>query len=228
MKLIKVLSSVFGCIFSISVFGADNDIYITQTGTGLTLTIDQIGASNVVGTSQARVSLSGTGMTVDIDQLGDTNVLAASISQGNSTSWTYKATGDSNVATLAVGATGDVAGSDFDFQATGDSNVLIFTQGDSATGTAGNQDLVVTGTSNNINAKCNVIGCKNEWAISGNSNDIDTVQSGANDHEIIVSLTGNSNNVDVDQTDTASTNVFNLTAATSNGTIDIDQCASGC
>ena len=83
MKLIKVFSSVSVLIFSASVFSADNDIYITQTGTGLTLTIDQVGAGNVVGTSQARVSLSGTGMTVDIDQLGDTNTLAASIGQAN-------------------------------------------------------------------------------------------------------------------------------------------------
>ena len=228
MKLIKVLSSVSVLIFSVSVFSADNDIYITQTGTGLTLTIDQVGAGNVVGTSQARVSLSGTGMTVDIDQLGDTNTLAASIGQANTSSFTYKATGDSNTATLAVGATGDVAGSDLDFEATGDSNVLTFTQGDASTATAGNQDMVITGTSNNMNVKCNVIGCKNEWAVSGNSNDVDTLQSGASDHTIVVSLTGSSNNVDVDQTDTANANVFNLTATTSNGTIDIDQCASGC
>ena len=60
MKLIKILSSVLALIFSVSVFSADNDIYITQTGTGLTLTIDQIGASNVVGTTAARVSLTGT------------------------------------------------------------------------------------------------------------------------------------------------------------------------
>ena len=34
-----------------SVYAGNNDIYITQTGTGLTLTIDQIGATNKVGTT---------------------------------------------------------------------------------------------------------------------------------------------------------------------------------
>ena len=229
LNLLRILSSIF--ILSVSMtngYTADSDIYITQTGTGLTLTIDQVGSGNIVGTSQARVRLSGTSMTVDVEQLGASNVLAASISQGNSSSWTYKAEGDSNTATFAVGGTGDVAGSDFDFEATGDSNVLTFTQGDAATSTSGNQDMVITGTSNNINAKCNVIGCKNEWAVSGNSNDIDTLQSGANDHSIVVSLTGSSNDVDVDQTDTANANVLNLTSTTSNATINIDQCASGC
>ena len=228
MKWTQILSSILMLIVSANAFCGNNDIYLTQTGTGLTLSIDQIGASNVVGTSQARVILSGTSMTVDLDQIGDTNILAASILQGNSSSWTYKATGDSNTAAITVGGTGDAAGTDFDFEATGDSNVLTFTQGDSATATTGDQDFVVTGTSNNINVKCNVIGCTNSWTVSGNSNDIDTVQSGRQDHDITVVLTGSSNNVDVDQTDTASTNVLNLISTTSSATINVDQCASGC
>ena len=224
----KRLLSVGVLLLSLTSFGGNNDIYLTQTGTGLTLTIDQIGASNVVGTTQARVTLSGTTMTVDLDQIGDSNILAASILQGNSSSWTYKATGDSNTAAITVGGTGDAAGTDFDFEATGDSNVLTFTQGDSATATTGDQDFAVTGTSNNINVKCNVVGCTNSWTVSGNSNDIDTVQSGRQDHDITVVLTGSSNDVDVDQTDTASTNVANLISTTTSGTINIDQCASGC
>ena len=224
----KILLGVIILFVSASAFSGNNDIYITQTGTGLTLTIDQIGATNKVGTSQARVTLSGTSMTVDLDQIGDTNTIAASILQGNSSSWTYKATGDSNVGTFAVEATGDSASTDFDFEATGDSNVLTFTQGDAATATGGNQDFVVTGTSNDINVKCNVVGCINNWTVSGNSNDIDTIQSGRQDHDITVSLTGSSNNVDVDQTDTASTNVANIVSTTTNGVINVDQCASGC
>jgi hypothetical protein len=224
----KRLLSASVLLFSLTSFAGNNDIYLTQTGTGLTLTIDQIGAGNVAGTSQARVILSGTTMTVDLDQIGDTNIFAASILQGNSSSWTYKATGDSNTAAITVGGTGDAASTDFDFEATGDSNALTFTQGDSATATSGNQDFVVTGTSNDINAKCNVIGCINSWTVSGNSNDIDTLQSGKQDHDITVVLTGSSNNVDVDQTDTVSTNVANIISTTTSGTINVDQCASGC
>jgi hypothetical protein len=224
----KRLLSVGALLLALTSFAGNNDIYLTQTGTGLTLTIDQIGASNVIGTTQARVTLSGTTMTVDLDQIGDSNIIAASILQGNGSSWTYKATGDSNTAAITVGGTGDAASTDFDFEATGDSNVLTFTQGDTATATTGDQDFAVTGTSNNINVKCNVVGCTNSWTVSGNSNDIDTVQSGRQDHDITVVLTGSSNDVDVDQTDTASTNVANLISTTTSGTINIDQCASGC
>ena len=167
-------------------------------------------------------------MTVDIDQIGDSNSLVASILQGNSSSWTYTNTGDSGSATFAVGATGDVANSDFDFAATGDSNVLVWTQGAASTATAGNQDFSITGTSNEFTGTCEVVGCINNWTISGNSNDITTTQTGSADHSITATLTGGSNTVTIDQTDTASTNVVNLISTTTNGTIDVDQCASGC
>lgn len=227
----KVLISVIALLVS-TAYAGNNDIYITQTGTGLTLTIDQIGATNTVGTSQTRAVLGGTSMTVDIDQIGSSNAIVASILQGNSSSWTYSNTGSSATATFAVGATGDVANSDFDYTATGgDSNVLVWTQGAAATATGGNQDFIISGASNNINATCEVVGCINNWDITGDSNDIDTTQTGSADHSITVDLTGSSMDIDIDQTDTTSTNVANLLLQSSGGSgssINIDQCATGC
>ena len=75
-------------LFAPFAFAGDNDIYITQSGTGLTMNIDQIGGTNKVGTSQARATFTGTSMVVDIDQIGYTNTLAATVAQGNSTSFT--------------------------------------------------------------------------------------------------------------------------------------------
>ena len=226
----KNLLKIFLVLASPVVFGANNDIYITQSGTGLTLTIDQIGNSNVVGTSQTRATFTGTSMTVDADQVGDSNTLTASIAQGNSTSFTVTSTGDSNATTLAFGGTGDVANTDFDLTETGDSNVVVFTQGAASTATAGNQAITITGTSNNINATCEVVGCINNWTVDGDSNDIETTQTGNADHQITASITGNTNNIDIDQTNsTGSTSgIAVITATTSNGTIDIDQCTSGC
>ena len=224
----KKILGLFAICLSFSAFAGNNDIYITQTGTGLTLTIDQIGATNTIGTSGARAVLSGTSMTVDLDQIGDSNTWLASILQGNSSSWTYSVTGYSNSATLAVGGSGDADGSDFDYTTVGDSNVLIWTQGANSTATSANTDFSISGTSNNINAACDSVGCINNWTISGNSNDIDTVQTGSANHSITVALTGTSNDIDVHQTDGTSTNVVNLISTTTGGTIDVDQCASGC
>ena len=224
----KKILGLFAIVLSFGAFAGNNDIYITQTGTGLTLTIDQIGATNTVGTSNSRATLSGTSMTVDIDQIGDSNSFLASILQGNSSSWTWSVTGDSNAGTFAVGATGDAAHSDFDYITVGDSNVFSWTQGAASTATGGNQDFAISGTYNDYTGTCEVVGCINNWTISGNSNDITTTQTGSADHSITATLTGGSNTVTIDQTDTASTNVVNLISTTTNGTIDVDQCASGC
>ena len=224
----KKILGLFAICLSFGAFAGNNDIYITQTGTGLTLTIDQIGATNTVGTSSSRAILSGTSMTVDIDQIGETNSFLASILQGNSSSWTWSVTGDSNTGTFAVGATGDAQNSDFDYITVGDSNTFSWTQGAAATATGGNQDFSITGTSNAYVGTCEVVGCINNWTISGNSNDITTTQTGSADHQITASLTGSSNTVTIDQTDTTSTNVVNLISTTTSGTIDVDQCASGC
>ena len=211
-------------------YGGNNDIYITQSGAGLTLTIDQLGATNKVGTSQARVTLVGTSMVVDIDQVGHQNTLAQTVAQGNSTSWTMRQTGDSNTSTITAGGTGDVASTDFDYAATGDTNVLTLTQGAAATATGGNQDYVIAGNENNVNTTCEVVGCINNWNIDGDTNDVDTTQTGNSDHSITAIITGNTNNIDIDQTNSGGSvsDVVVITATTTGGVIDIDQCTSGC
>ncbi len=223
---------LYSLAYTISAHSANNSIYITQSGgsSALTMNIDQIGNSNVVGTSQARVSLSGTSMVVDADQVGDSNIIAATIAQGNSSSFTLRSTGDSNTQTIAAGATGDIQGSDFDFDATGDSNVLTFTQGAAATATSGDTDIVIAGTSNNLNIVSEVVGATNNWDVDGDSNDIDTTQTGNANHSITVDITGNTNNIDIDQTNSggSTSGIVDLIAISTGGVIDIDQCTSGC
>ena len=226
------LAVLFSLAYMVSVHGANNSIYITQSGgsSALTMNIDQIGDSNVVGTTGTRASLTGTTMTVDIDQVGDSNVIAATVAQGNTTSFTLTSTGDSNTQTLAVGATGDAAGSDFDFAATGDSNALTFTQGAAATATSGNTDIVIAGTSNDLNITSEVVGATNNWDVDGDSNDIDTTQTGNANHSITADITGNTNNIDIDQTNSTGSvsAIVDIIGITTGGTIDIDQCSSGC
>ncbi len=223
---------LYSLAYAASISAANNSIYITQSGgsSALTMNIDQIGNSNVVGTSQARVSLTGTSMVVDVDQVGDSNVIAATVAQGNSSSFTLTSTGDSNTQTIAAGATGDIQGSDFDFAATGDSNVLTFTQGAAATATSGNTDIVIAGTSNNLNLVTEVVGGTNNWDVDGDSNDIDTTQTGNANHSITADVTGNTNNIDIDQTNSggSTSGIVDLVAITTGGVIDIDQCTSGC
>jgi len=217
--------------FVTSVTAGNNDIYLTQSGGGaFNLTIDQIGATNKVGTSNANVTMAGASITGDFKQQGNTNTFAASIAQGNSSSWTMYQIGNSNNSTVTAGGTGAVTSSDFDYSATGNENVLVWLQGSSSTATGGNQDFVIAGNTNNVNSRCEVIGCINNWDIDGNTNDIDVTQIGTDDKSITFDLTGDGNNIDIDQTTSASgvTDTIAITAVSSSGTINLDQCTSGC
>jgi len=196
-NLIKIL---LVCFVGLATAG-DNDIYLTQSGGGaFTLTIDQIGSTNKVGTSAARVTMAGSSLTGDFKQQGATNTLAAAIAAANSSSWTMYQIGDSNTSTLTAGGGGSVASSDFDYNATGNTNVLTWLQGSSSAATGGNFDAALTGNTNDLNIRCETIGCVNNWDIDGNSNDIDVTQIGTDDKSITFTLVGDSNDVDIDQT----------------------------
>ena len=226
-NLIKIL--LVGFVANIA--AGNNDIYLTQSGGGaFTLTIDQIGSTNKVGTSAARVTMAGSSITADLKQQGATNTLAAAIAQANSSSWTMYQIGDSNTSTLTAGGGGSVASSDFDYNATGNSNILTWLQGSSSAATGGNFDATITGNSNDLNIRSEVIGAVNNFSVDGNSNDFDITQVGTDDKAITFTLVGDSNDVDIDQTTSASgvTDTISLVAASTSGTINIDQCTSGC
>jgi len=73
-NLIKLL---LVCFVSVAYTG-NQDIYLTQSGGGaFTLTIDQIGSTNKVGTSGARVTMAGSSITADLKQ--GVKLLVASI-----------------------------------------------------------------------------------------------------------------------------------------------------
>tara|TARA_R110000823_G_scaffold69851_1_gene161553 strand:+ start:480 stop:1196 length:717 start_codon:yes stop_codon:yes gene_type:complete len=226
-NLIKILL----ICFTTSAIAGNNDIYLTQSGGGdFTLQIDQIGSTNVVGTSGARVIMAGSSLDANIKQQGATNTLVASILQANTSSWTMWQVGDSNTSTITAGGSGSVASSDFDYSATGNTNVLTWLQGSSSPATGGNFDAAITGNTNDLNIRSEVIGAINNWDIDGNSNDIDVTQIGTDDKAITFTLVGDSNNIDIDQTTAASgvTDTISLVANSTSGTINIDQCTSGC
>jgi len=227
----KYLLKLFLLLAASNLFSGNNDIYLSQSGGGaFLLTIDQIGATNIVGTSGARSTFAGASITADIKQQGNTNTLANAIAQAASSSWTMYQIGNSNTSTITAGGSGAVTSSDFDYSATGNTNVLTWLQGSTSAATSGNFDAVITGNTNDLNIRSEVIGAVNNWTIDGNSNDIDVTQIGTDDKSITASITGDSNNIDIDQTTSASgvTDTINIVAASTSGVINIDQCSTGC
>ena len=106
-------------------------------------------------------------------------------------------TGDSNVFDWNIGYIGDADNSDIDVTVTGDSNTWDFDQGYAASANYLNFDLTLVGDSNDFFIDIDSDQAKWEMEVTGDSNNIDTKQLDASDHELKVVHTGDSINMDV-------------------------------
>ena len=180
----------------------DNEIFLQQSGDNLTLTIDQVGYGNKFGGTIASGSvatdmiLTGSNITFNLDQIGNSNQLfGPAILDSSTIDMTF--TGDSNVFDWNIGYIGDADNSDIDVTVTGDSNTWDFDQGYAASANYLNFDLTLVGDSNDFFIDIDSDQAKWEMEVTGDSNNIDTKQLDASDHELKVVHTGDSINMDV-------------------------------
>lgn len=180
----------------------DNEIFLQQSGDNLTLTIDQVGYGNKFGGTIANGSvatdmiLTGSNITFNLDQIGNSNQLfGPAILDSSAIDMTF--TGDSNVFDWNIGYIGDADNSDIDVTVTGDSNTWDFDQGYAASANYLNFDLTLVGDSNDFFIDIDSDQAKWEMEVTGDSNNIDTKQLDASDHELKVVHTGDSINMDV-------------------------------
>jgi len=205
MKMNK-LKLCLGLLFTVSVMPLiaddDNEIFLQQSGDNLTLTIDQVGYGNKFGGTIANGSvatdmiLTGSNITFNLDQIGNSNQLfGPAILDSSAIDMTF--TGDSNVFDWNIGYIGDADNSDIDVTVTGDSNTWDFDQGYAASANYLNFDLTLVGDSNDFFIDIDSDQAKWEMEVTGDSNNIDTKQLDASDHELKVVHTGDSINMDV-------------------------------
>ena len=104
MKLVGAnLILIFMAVFTIFASAADNEVFITQSGTNAQIEVDQIGSGNEVEGNEAAAGsnpisdfkLTGNSQTIDIDQVGDNNIFRGDIDSSTFTG-TFKFTGSTN------------------------------------------------------------------------------------------------------------------------------------
>jgi hypothetical protein len=103
MKLVGAnLVLVLMAVFTIFASAADNEVFITQSGTNAQIASDQIGSGTTVEGNAAAGSeplsdfkLTGNSQTIDIDQIGDSNIFRGDIDSDTFTG-NFSFTGDSN------------------------------------------------------------------------------------------------------------------------------------
>jgi len=181
----------------------DNEINIDQTGDTLSLYIDQVGYGNKLGldnfsSGSSAMPIIGTSLSFDIDQIGNQNLLYGTLT-ASSSSYTLSWTGDSNVWDWLIGDTGSADSSNLLVDITGDSNSMDFDQGSLFSAERLDFDLTVIGSSNIFDVDVEADDVIWNFDITGDSNNINTLQKDGGYQEINLILSGDSADVDINQ-----------------------------
>ena len=129
MKILKLLT--LAMMLNVSLYGADNEIYIDQSGDTANIDLEQLGSSNIIGgldsTAGSLTPLDLDGNTLDLilNQIGDSNTFLGDILGDNIVGY-FNFDGNSNTFTIQVDPTNTYGadGSNLNVQTTGDSNAF--------------------------------------------------------------------------------------------------------
>ena len=181
----------------------DNEINIEQSGDTLTLYIDQVGYGNKIGADDFSVDssasvITGSDLTFDIDQVGNENLLFGTI-EADSSTYNMLFTGDSNSWDWNIGYVGSADTTTIDVSMTGDSNTMDFDQGYVASAERLDLDLTVIGSSNVFDVDVETDDVTYTMDITGDSNNINTLQNDGFYQTLTFELTGDSADVDINQ-----------------------------
>lgn len=212
----------------------DNEINIDQTGDTLSLFIDQVGYGNKIGldnfsSGSSPMPITGSSLSFNIDQIGNQNLLYGTLT-ADSSSYTLQWTGDSNVWDWLIGDTGSADSSNLLVDITGDSNSMDFDQGSLFSAERLDFDLTVIGSSNVFDVDVETDDVIWNFDITGDSNNINTLQKDGAYQEINFTLSGDSADIDINQISgtcatgiTSCKGIITLDVTSDNATIQINQ-----
>jgi hypothetical protein len=192
MKFKKIIAMIL-IGFSAYSWGADNSIYIDQSGDNATIAMTQNGASNHVrgvGAASNNIAskLYGDGLAVTIQQIGSGNTLNLGAQTGTSggiaSSISYIATGNTNLATIDMNNANSKTSlaNLIDISQTGDNTVTTISM-------KGNDNYLRSIQSGNSNK---IIG-----TVDANNTIVNVNQTGGTGNETTLQLTGDKGQVDV-------------------------------
>ena len=209
-----------------------NIVYLEQTGSAPTVSINQDGNSNRAGSNATgtinSMKLEGNNQVVTIDQTGDLNVINTLKVNGDAANVYLKQLGDSNTANVYAGQTTSASATStytnpaaLDLRFTGDNNVANYT----GNGPALQAAVYVTGDGNTLNlTQTSTAGQQMLINITGSDNNtVNVSQTSASLSSLVLSQTGTgSATFNVQQSGTYA-NVANIQAVAAGGSFNIIQ-----
>ena len=201
----KILGVLFALVSS-AAFA--NEIYITQIGDTLNLTVTQTGTGNSLGNSTTAAQFNGDDMTFTITQTGDNNAIDAVIN-GNTYTGTWSFIGNGNTVDLLCDS-GDAAQCEtvtLDIAVNGNTNDFTVYIGENKVADNLVADFTVDGDGNVIvanldatNADVTVIIDNSASLAGGNTFTIDQDDAGGvNGHSITYDHTGGGGTISITQ-----------------------------
>ncbi len=232
MNTLKLMTLVL--MSSASLYGADNEIYIDQSGDTANIDLEQLGSSNIIGGLESTagslnpLDLDGDNLNLTLNQIGDSNTFLGDILGDNLTGY-FNFDGNSNAFTIQVDPTNTYGadGSNLNVQATGDSNTFELNLATSALASNTDLDWIINGSSNTLTFDIDVDGAISYVDIDGDSNTVDYDGDGYADGYFYLDQTGNSRTFNIQQQSTLASDWLKIISNGDSGTVCVIQDDNG-
>ena len=225
-----ILMSLVAMMIASPTYGADNEIYIDQSGATANIDLEQLGSGNIMGGLNSvagtltALDLDGLNLTLDINQIGDSNKFLGDIT-GDSVTGFFEFDGDSNTFTIQADPTNTygIDNSNFNVDATGSSNTFTLDVGTSAMASNTDLDWIINGSSNTLDFDINYDGGTSYVDIDGDSNEVTFTGSGYAGGYFYLDQTGNSRTFNIQQLSTLDNDWLKILSTGNSGTVCVIQ-----
>jgi len=215
-------------------FGADNEIFVEQSGATANIDLEQLGSGNIIGGTDAvagtmtPLDLDGTGMTLDVNQIGDSNKFLGDILADSLTGF-FEFDGDSNTFNIQVDPSNTYGAdsSNLNVDVTGTSNNFTLDLATVAMASSTDLDWIIQGDSNTLDFDIDYDAGTSYVDIDGDSNNVNFDGDGYAGGYFYLDQTGSSRTFNVDQQSTLDNDWLKILSTGSSGTVCVIQSDGG-
>ena len=222
--------SLFVMLSALPTYGADNEIYVDQSGATANIDLEQLGSGNIIGGlssaagNMTALDLDGLTMTLDINQIGNSNKFLGDI-YGDSITGFFEFDGDSNTFTIQGDPTNTygIDNSNYNVDVTGNSNTFTLDHGTTALAATLDLDWIIQGDDNTFDFDINYDGGTSYVDVDGDDNTVTFTGSGYAGGYFYLDQTGNSRAFNIKQLSTQDNDWLKIISNGNNGTVCVIQ-----
>ena len=215
-------------------FGADNEIFVDQSGATANIDLEQLGSGNIIGGADASagsmtaLDLDGASMTLDINQIGDSNKFLGDILADSLVGF-FEFDGDSNTFNIQVDPSNTYGAdsSNLNVDVTGTSNTFTLDLATADMASSTDLDWIIQGDSNTLDFDIDYDSGTSFVDIDGDSNSVTFDGDGYAGGYFYLDQTGSSRTFNIDQQSTLDNDWLKILSTGSNGTVCVVQSDGG-